>query len=249
MRWPVWFGVEANRGAMRLTWLGLLTLLLYSLPAHANERYRAWQEKHPFTQSAWETHRYAGGEEVDMPYFVGSGLNTFWDGVRGGSEASQHPHSQGLPTLLMAELRSLDLFQADFSKAQTAHANLIGVILGDEVEPDRARGIRIIRDWLVGNQDPRIASLITISSVPPMSLEDYRQLKEALEPDVFLFQHYPDLRSKGWQPGYFGTLERWSTWTRDHDVGFWVYPRVYSSTYDGIASESELRLQRFTALS
>ena len=234
---------------MRLIWFSLVALSLYSLSTHANERYQSWQQQHPFIQSAWDTHRYEGGEEVEMPYFIGSGLNTFWDGVRGGSETSKHPLSRGLPTLLMAELRSLDKFRTDFKEAQYAHSNVIGVILGDEIEPNRAMGIRDIRDWIVGNQDPRIASLITISSVAStMSLEDYGKLKETIEPDVFLFQHYPDLRTKGWQPGYFGLLERWSTWTRDNEVGFWVYPRVYSTDFIGIASESELRLQRFTTL-
>lgn len=250
MKWHVLSGINVNRTVMRLSWLGLLPVSLGSLAAETgvNDRYQAWQAKHPFTQSAWATHRYEGGEEVDMPYFVGSGLNTFWDGVRSGSEGSKHSHTKGLPTLLMGNILTLDGFVADFTEAQKAHSNLVGVILGDEVEPERAKGIRGIRDWIVDNKDPRIASLITVSSVPGMSLEDYGKLKEALQPDVFLFQHYPGLRGKGWQTGYFSTLEQWSTWTRDNGVGFWIYPRVYSGDFIGIASESELRLQRFTAL-
>ena len=68
----------------------------------ASERYDTWQSNRPFTQTAWQTHRYQGGEQVNLEYFHGSGLNTFFDGVRSGSESSNHPYSCGLPTVLLA---------------------------------------------------------------------------------------------------------------------------------------------------
>ena len=221
-----------------------------------NERYDAWQARHPFTQTAWGTHRYAGGEEVDLDYFRGSGLNTFWDGVRSGSGASKHPYSQGLPTLLMASLGSkrvwpdLPTFLADFELAQTAHENIIGVILGDEVSGAGPKAhMRAVRDWIVDNKDPKISSMITISSIAAVSEDHWNELHATIQPDVYLFQHYPSFRVHETElAGYYSRLERYSNWTREKDVAFWLYPRAYSSVKLGVFTESELRLQRFTSL-
>ncbi len=102
--------------------------------ASANPRYDAWQAQHPFIQTAWNTYPYEGGT-IDVEYFLNSGLNTAWDGVRSGSWRSTHPMNKGLPILVMAKLAEqpdLAGFLADHKEAKQAHENIIGTILGDE---------------------------------------------------------------------------------------------------------------------
>ena len=105
-------------------------------PPRRNDRCDAWQADRPFVQTAWATHQVAGGDTVDLDYFHGSGLNTFWDGVRSGSSKWEYPDSQGLPTLVMTILAgepNLAAFLRDFERCRKAHSNMVGFILGDEL--------------------------------------------------------------------------------------------------------------------
>ncbi len=59
-------------------------------PASANPRYDAWQAQHPYILTAWSTHPPlkippAYGVELDVVSFLGSGLNTAWEGRCGYS--------------------------------------------------------------------------------------------------------------------------------------------------------------------
>ena len=244
--------ISESGAPMRLLRLIFLLLGLAHV-VWASERYDAWQSNRPFTQTAWQTHRYQGGEQVNLEYFHESGLNTFFDGVRSGSESSKHPYSRSLPTVLLAALgyepKDLPRFQDDFKKARATHKNLIGVILGDEVQKGGpSTYMHAVRDWLAEHHDSTISSLITFSSIGSMSPEHWDYILETIGPDVMLFQHYPSFRSDQSRAGYYRRLEKFARWSRKRGVPWWVYPRAYSSDRDGIFSESELRLQRFTSL-
>jgi len=219
----------------------------------AAERYDRWQSQRPFTQTAWQTHRYQGGEPVNLDYFHGSGLNTFFDGVRSGAESSKHSISRGLPTLIIAALgsepRDLPRFQDDFRQARAVHENLIGVVLGDEIKQGGpSHYMRAVRDWLANHPDSSVSSLITFCSIANKSPEHWDYLLETIGPDVMLFQHYPSFRIGRSHWDYFRRLESFARWSRKRGVPWWVYARAYSSDRDGMFSESELRLQRFTSL-
>ena len=225
--------------------------------ALANERYDAWQAQRPFVQTAWATHAHGGGDTVDLDYFHGSGLNTFWDGVRSGSWKSRHPNSKGLPTLVMAYLADapdLPGFLDDLNKCRQAHSNIVGFILGDELPAGSRKHMAAVRDWIVTNDDPEIASMITISSMPAFRRISYdkgsQELWEgtyaALRPDVWLIQVYP---FGGQVNSYYYSGMEWSfNWTKEKDLAMWVYPQVYASDKRSVPGDSQLRLQRFTSL-
>lgn len=227
-------------------------------------RNRTWQAFRPFTQTAWTTHdTTSASNEVDVPYFLGSGLNTVWDGVRSGSSSWQHPNSHGLPTLLMAyqaEQPDLSGFISDFNVARNVfHSNLIGVNLGDEVQLVFGQGGlehgREIRDWIVTNPDPTISSLVLLSSNPGGdSIVDNATLQgqwnntlQTSRPDVWLSQMYP-FTGAGLLASYYRSLQWYRDWSRNNGVAMWVYPQAWGSSQSAVPSESELRLQRFTSL-
>jgi hypothetical protein len=239
--------------------LALVITLGVGALAFANERYDAWQAQRPFTQTAWATHAPGGGDTVDLDYFNGAGLNTFWDGVRSGSWASQHPDSQGLPTLVMAYLADepdLPGFIDDLNKSRQAHRNMVGLILGDELPTGSRRHMAAVRDWIVNNDDPNIASMITISSMPSFrrisfhegAQKQWEENYAALRPDVWLIQAYPFGNGGRLQSYYYSGMEWCSNWTKEKDLALWFYPQVYAPEKRSVPSDSQLRLQRFTAL-
>ncbi len=227
-------------------------------------RYRTWQAFRPFTQTAWATHLLTSApNDVKVPYFLGSGLNTVWDGVRSGSSSWQHPNSHGLPTLTMAmqaEQPDLNGFIDDFNLAKTFHSNLTGVILGDEVQSVFGQGGldhgRAIRDWIVQNPDTAISSLITLSSNPAGDvvaddayIQSYwNNTFQTCKPDVWISQMYPFMGSHGLHPTYYRSLQYYRDWSQENGVAMWVYPQAWGSDQVSVPSESELRLQRFTSL-
>ena len=75
--------------AQRRTCVACLIAMAIALglgtPAGANPRYDAWQAQHPYVLTAYVTHPIEGGGELDLDYFLGSGLRS-----------GQHIHSQFL---------------------------------------------------------------------------------------------------------------------------------------------------------
>ena len=251
---------DSIRGTRRQYVLpALVVTLALGAAAVANDRYDAWQADRPFVQTAWGTHRLTGGDTVDLDYFHGSGLNTFWDGVRSGSWEWKHPDSQGLPTLVMTYLADepdLPGFRDDFEKCRKAHRNIVGFILGDELPAGSRRHMGAVRDWIVNNDDPDIASMITISSMPSFrhisfnkgAQANWEKTRAALRPDVWLIQVYPFGNGGQLQPYYYGSMEWSFNWTNEKDLAMWVYPQAWASDKRSVPGDSQLRLQRFTSL-
>ena len=238
--------------------LAIIITVGFTPAALANERYDAWQAQRPFVQTAWASHTVGGGDVVDLDFFHGSGLNTFWDGVRTGSWDWKHPDSQGLPTLLMSYLSEkpdLPAFLDDYAKAKKKHSQIIGLVLGDEVRPESRQHMRTVRDWVVNNDDPDIASMITICSMPgfrrisvgPSAQGNWEESYAAMRPDVWLVQVYP-FNFGQLESYYYSGMETSFNWTKEKDMAWWVYPQTQSSDKQNVPSESQLRLQKFTSL-
>jgi hypothetical protein len=235
-----------------------------TLVAESVTRYRAWQAFRPFTQTAYQSHELSSTPTaIDVPYFLGSGLNTIEDDVRESSSAYLHPNTYALPTLMTAMQAyqpDLNGFIADFNLGRAAHSNLVGVSLGDEVYDVFGQGGvnhgRAVRDWIVQNPNPAISSLMTISSNSggdEVADNTYAQnvwnnTLQTCKPDVWLAQVYP-FAGPGLKSSYYRSMQWYHDWAQTSGVAMWVYPQAYGiSDPTTVPSESELRLQRFTSL-
>jgi len=248
------------RVGVRVLWLIAMAVALnFTTASSANPRYDAWQARHPYTLSAWNTHDKGGGGELDLDYFLASGLNTAWGGRC--SYNSQRPFAdlKGLPTIYTVYAdRQPDLegFIADLNKAREHYPNIIALLLGDEVAGDDAfTHYRQIRDWVVNNKDPKISSLLTITSVPAgkrvsgsKGIQDaWTHTCERIQPDVLLAQFYPGRSGNTVEGAFYSSLEWYFNWAKKMDVGMWCWNRAWSSG-PPLPSESLLRVQRYANL-
>jgi hypothetical protein len=228
-----------------------------------NPRYDAWQAAHPYTLAAWATHDVGGGGKLDLDYFLGSGLNTAFEGRNAYN--SQRPMADlgNLPVIYHVygdRLPDLEGFIADFQRARERY-NLVALLLGDEVKSsfgdDGLTHMRQIRDWVANNEDPAIRSLLTLTCVPggdsvsgSAGIRDYfKETCERIKPDVILPQFYPGIAAEGdtMQRDFYSSMEWCFNWARDNHVALWATNRAWTSS-PPLPSESSLRLQRFANL-
>ena len=248
--------------------MGLFALLALNCSAMAGTRFERWQSTRPLTLTAWGTHDITSApNEIDVPYFLGSGLNTAWDGVRSGSSSWAHPNTNGLPSLLMAyqaETPDVQGFIDDFNEARGLQSNITGVVLGDETELVFGQGgldhLRAVRDWIVGNGDAEISALLTLSSVPndrvaelPSTQDLWTRDFNAKLPDAMVVQMYPWTQPAGIYPdnmlsNLYRDLEWYKNWSAERDVPMWVYRQAFSQDHVYAVGESERRLQTFVSL-
>ena len=226
--------------------------------AAANERYDAWQADRPYTLAGYGTHDYGGGGKLDLAYFHGSGLNTAHD-TRCSYNAEREMVDVGdLPLFYFVygnRMPDLEGFIGDFERARKHYKNIVGLQLGDEVKSshgsDGLKHMGLIRDWVVNHPDPAVRNLLLITCTPgggrmagSEHIREYMNATvDAMRPDAVLTQMY----GIG-NPNDYASLQWFADWCRQRDLSPWVVGKTWSSSKQGVPSESELRLQKFVNL-
>ena len=250
--------MKSQRFNFYLTVVATTVLSIECSATLANERFERWQSGRPYTLAGWATHDYGGGGTLDVAYFLGSGLNTAMDG-RCAYNANRTMVDVGdLPLVYMVyanKVPDLEGFIADFEKARKHYSNITALLLGDEVRSVHGDNglthMRQIRDWVVNHPDPAVNNLLLITCMPAgnhLSTSDtvrqyFNDSADAMQPDTVLAQMY-DIG----KPDFYASLQWFADWCRQRDISMWVIGSTWSSSVQGIPSESQLRLQKFTNL-